>query len=57
MERHDPTRTSSRVDVLNLYPRKASCLYSMFHNLRRLLSCVLDTSPSSTQVALLLDLH
>ncbi|RRT55282.1 hypothetical protein B296_00045105 [Ensete ventricosum] len=57
MERHDPTLASTRVRVLDLCPRKASCLRFMFHLLRRLPSCGLDTSPSSTQVAPLLDLH
>ncbi|RWV77743.1 hypothetical protein GW17_00061389 [Ensete ventricosum] len=57
MERHDPSHASVRVHVLNLYPRKALCLCSMFHLLHRLSSCGLDTSPSSNQVAPLLDLH
>ncbi|RZR92235.1 hypothetical protein BHM03_00020541 [Ensete ventricosum] len=57
MERHDLTLASTRVHALDLYPRKAPCLRSMFHLLCRLPSCGLDTSPSSTQVAPLLDLH
>ncbi|RZR77415.1 hypothetical protein BHM03_00002481 [Ensete ventricosum] len=57
MKRHDLTLASTRVHALNLCPRKAPCLRSMFHLLCRLPSCGLDTSPSSTQVASLLDLH
>ncbi|RWW22284.1 hypothetical protein GW17_00013527 [Ensete ventricosum] len=57
MERHDLTLASIRVHVLDFCPRKASCLRSMFHLLRRLPSCGLDTSPSSTQVDPLFDLH
>ncbi|RZS09280.1 hypothetical protein BHM03_00040346 [Ensete ventricosum] len=57
MKRHDPTLASTRVHGLDLCPRKALCLRSMFHLLCRLPSSGLDTSPSSTQVALLLDLH
>ncbi|RRT76577.1 hypothetical protein B296_00022019 [Ensete ventricosum] len=57
MKRHDPTFASTRVHALDLCPRKASCLRSMFHLLCRLSSCGLNTSPISTQVALLLDLH
>ncbi|RWW64040.1 hypothetical protein BHE74_00028749 [Ensete ventricosum] len=57
MERHDLTLASTRVHVLNLCLRKAPCLRSMFHLLRRLPSCGLDTSLSSTQVTPLLDLH
>ncbi|RRT43935.1 hypothetical protein B296_00056088 [Ensete ventricosum] len=57
MERHDPTLASTKVHILDLCPRKASCLLSMFHLLCRLPSCSLDTSPCSTQVAPLLDLH
>ncbi|RRT37444.1 hypothetical protein B296_00028876 [Ensete ventricosum] len=57
MERHDPTLASIRVHALDLCPRKASCLCSMFQLLCRLPSCGFDTSPSSTQVAPLLDLH
>ncbi|RRT66245.1 hypothetical protein B296_00006577 [Ensete ventricosum] len=55
IERHDSSLISTRVHVLDLCPRKAPCLRSMFHLLRRLPSCGLDTSLSSTQVALLLD--
>ncbi|RWW76309.1 hypothetical protein BHE74_00015609 [Ensete ventricosum] len=55
IERHDSSLTSTRVHVLDLCQRKAPCLRSMFHLLRRLPSCGLDTSLSSTQVALLLD--
>ncbi|RWW60454.1 hypothetical protein BHE74_00032542, partial [Ensete ventricosum] len=54
IERHDSTLASTRVHALNLCPRKALCLSSMFHLLCRLPSCGLDTSPSSTQVAPLL---
>ncbi|RRT31914.1 hypothetical protein B296_00043678 [Ensete ventricosum] len=57
MERHDPTLASIRVHALDPCPRKAPCLRSMFHLLCRLPSCGLDTSPSFTQVAPLLDLH
>ncbi|RWW57322.1 hypothetical protein BHE74_00035900 [Ensete ventricosum] len=57
MERHDPTLASTRVHAFDLCLRKAPCLRSMFHLLYRLPSCGLDTSPSSTQVAPLLDLH
>ncbi|RWV92212.1 hypothetical protein GW17_00045437 [Ensete ventricosum] len=57
MKQHDPTVAFVRVYVIDLCQRKALCLYSMFHLLCRLPSCGLDTSPSSTQVALLLDLH
>ncbi|RRT47753.1 hypothetical protein B296_00016161 [Ensete ventricosum] len=54
MERHDLTLASTRVYALDLHPRKALCLRSMFHLLCRLPSYGLDTSPSFTQVALLL---
>ncbi|RWW60390.1 hypothetical protein BHE74_00032619 [Ensete ventricosum] len=57
MERHDLTLASTRVHALDLCPRKAPCLRSMFHLRCRLSLCGLDTSPSSTQVAPLLDLH
>ncbi|RRT71083.1 hypothetical protein B296_00019723 [Ensete ventricosum] len=57
MERYNLTRASTRVHVLDLCPRKAPCLCLMFHLLRQLSSCDLDTSPSSTQVAPPLDLH
>ncbi|RRT42066.1 hypothetical protein B296_00021558 [Ensete ventricosum] len=57
MERHEPTLASIRVHALDLYQRKALCLGSMFHLLCRLPSCGLDTSPSSTQVAPLLNLY
>ncbi|RWV79742.1 hypothetical protein GW17_00059074 [Ensete ventricosum] len=57
MERHDPTLASTRVHALDLCLRKAPCLYSMFHLLCRLPLCGLNTSPSFTQVAPLLDLH
>ncbi|RZS26691.1 hypothetical protein BHM03_00060063 [Ensete ventricosum] len=53
MEQHYPTLAFVRVHVLDLCSRKASCLCSMFHLLCRLPSCSLDTSLSSTQVALL----
>ncbi|RWW87715.1 hypothetical protein BHE74_00003440 [Ensete ventricosum] len=56
MERHDPALASTRVHVLDLCPRKASCLRSMFNLLRRLPSCGLDTSLSSTKVAPQIDL-
>ncbi|RWW48607.1 hypothetical protein BHE74_00045301 [Ensete ventricosum] len=57
MERHYPTLASTRVHSLDLCPRKAPRFRSMFHLLCRIPSCGLDTSPSSTQVTLLLDLH
>ncbi|RWW82935.1 hypothetical protein BHE74_00008578 [Ensete ventricosum] len=57
MKQHDLTLASTRVHVLDLCPRKALCLRFMFHFLRRLPLCDLDTSPSFTQVAPPLDLH
>ncbi|RWW85694.1 hypothetical protein BHE74_00005604 [Ensete ventricosum] len=57
MERRDPTLACTKVHVLDLCPRKALCLRSVFHLLRRLPSCGLDTSPSFTQDALPLDLY
>ncbi|RWW15486.1 hypothetical protein GW17_00020679 [Ensete ventricosum] len=45
------------VHALDLCPRKAPCLRSMFHLLCRLSSYDLDTSLSSAQVTPLLDLH
>ncbi|RWW27892.1 hypothetical protein GW17_00007661 [Ensete ventricosum] len=57
MEQHNPPLASTSVHVLDLCPRKALCLCSMFHLLCQLPSCSLDTSPSSTQVASPLDLH
>ncbi|RRT71087.1 hypothetical protein B296_00012442 [Ensete ventricosum] len=57
MERHDLTLASTRVNVLDLCVRKAPCLRSMLHLLRRLPSCDLDTSPNSTIVAPPLNLH
>ncbi|RWW27167.1 hypothetical protein GW17_00008412 [Ensete ventricosum] len=57
MERHNLTLASTRVHALNLYLRKASCLHSVFHILCQLPSCGLDTSPSSSQVTPLFDLH
>ncbi|RRT31566.1 hypothetical protein B296_00058599 [Ensete ventricosum] len=57
MERHDLTLASTRVHALDLHPRKAMCLRSIFHLLYRLHSCSLKTSLSSTQVVPLLDLH
>ncbi|RWW49322.1 hypothetical protein BHE74_00044551 [Ensete ventricosum] len=42
---------------IDLYPRKASYLRSIFHLLRRLPSRGLDTSLSFIQVAPLLNLH
>ncbi|RWW31221.1 hypothetical protein GW17_00004154 [Ensete ventricosum] len=57
MEQHDPPLTSTSVYVLDLCPRKALCLCSMFHLLCQLLSCGLDTSLNSTQVAPPPDLH
>ncbi|RWW08166.1 hypothetical protein BHE74_00007319 [Ensete ventricosum] len=57
MERQDLTLTSTRVHVLDLCPRKALCLHSMFHLLYQLPSYGFDTLLSSTQVAPLLDLH
>ncbi|RWV96102.1 hypothetical protein BHE74_00031152 [Ensete ventricosum] len=46
MERHDPFLTSTRVHVLDLCPRKALCLCSIFHLLCRPPSCGFDTSPT-----------
>ncbi|RZS18528.1 hypothetical protein BHM03_00050819 [Ensete ventricosum] len=57
MERHDPTLASTRVHTLDLRPRKALYLRSMFHLLCRLPSCSLETSLNSTQVVSLLDLN
>ncbi|RWW81809.1 hypothetical protein BHE74_00009760 [Ensete ventricosum] len=57
MKQHDLTLASTRVHVLDLCPRKAPCLRSMFHLLCRLPSCGLDTLLSSTQVASPLDFH
>ncbi|RRT34741.1 hypothetical protein B296_00040528 [Ensete ventricosum] len=57
MERHDPTLASIIVHVLDLRPRKALYLRSIFHLLRRFPSCDLDTSQSFTQDAPPLDLH
>ncbi|RRT61569.1 hypothetical protein B296_00007084 [Ensete ventricosum] len=57
MKRHDPTLASTRVRALDLCPRKALCLRSMFYLLCQLPSCSLDTLRSSTQVAQLLDLY
>ncbi|THU60279.1 hypothetical protein C4D60_Mb07t10950 [Musa balbisiana] len=54
MEQHDPALASARVHVLDLCPRKALRLRSMFHLLCRLTSYGLGTSPSYTQVASLL---
>ncbi|RWW72616.1 hypothetical protein BHE74_00019610 [Ensete ventricosum] len=55
MKRHDPTLTFTIVYALDLCPRKAPCLRSIF--LCQLSSCSLNTSPSSTKIAPLLDLH
>ncbi|RWW72601.1 hypothetical protein BHE74_00019577 [Ensete ventricosum] len=55
MEQHDLTLASTGVHVLGLGLRKVSCLCSMFHLLRRLPLCSLDTSLSFIQVVLLLD--
>ncbi|RRT49985.1 hypothetical protein B296_00033549 [Ensete ventricosum] len=57
MERHDLTLASTRVHAFDLCPRKAPYLRFMFHLLCRLSLYGLNTSPSSTQVAPLLDLH
>ena len=54
MEQHDPTLAFARVHILDLCPRKALCLRSMFHLLCQLTSYGLGTSPSYTQVAPLL---
>ncbi|RRT85962.1 hypothetical protein B296_00005457 [Ensete ventricosum] len=54
MERHDSALVSVRVYILDLCPRKASCLRSI---LCRLPLCSLGTSPGSSQVAPPLDLH
>ncbi|RRT37867.1 hypothetical protein B296_00047115 [Ensete ventricosum] len=50
MEQYDPALASIRVHVRDLYPRKDSCLCSMFHLLCRLPLCCLGTSPSSTKL-------
>ncbi|RWW35710.1 hypothetical protein BHE74_00059324 [Ensete ventricosum] len=57
MERHNPTLASTRVHVLDQCIKKTLFLCSMFYLLRRLPSCGLDTSLSSTQVTPLHDLH
>ncbi|RWW37551.1 hypothetical protein BHE74_00057322 [Ensete ventricosum] len=57
MEQHDPPLTAISVYVLDLCPRKALCLCSMFYLLCQLRSCSLDTSLSSTQVSPPPDLH
>ncbi|RWV96344.1 hypothetical protein GW17_00040957 [Ensete ventricosum] len=57
MERHVPTIISTRIHVLDPCQRKALCLHSMFHLLRRLPLYDLNTSPSSTQVVSLRDLY
>ncbi|RZR72195.1 hypothetical protein BHM03_00011144 [Ensete ventricosum] len=57
MKRHDPTLAFARVNIVDLYPRKALCLRSMFCFLCQLPSCSLGTSSSSAQVALSLSLH
>ncbi|RZR96643.1 hypothetical protein BHM03_00025697 [Ensete ventricosum] len=57
MEQYDPPLASVSVYVLDLCPRKALCLCSMFYLLCQLPSCSLDTSPSSNQVVPPLDLH
>ncbi|RWW88121.1 hypothetical protein BHE74_00003016 [Ensete ventricosum] len=57
MKQHDLNLASTRVHALDLCPRKAPCLRSMFQLLCRLPSYDLDTSLSSTQVAPLLDLY
>ncbi|RRT50698.1 hypothetical protein B296_00051566 [Ensete ventricosum] len=49
MKQHDLTLASTRVHTLDLYPRKAQCLRSIFHLLCRFRSCGLDTSQSSTK--------
>ncbi|RZS17493.1 hypothetical protein BHM03_00049644 [Ensete ventricosum] len=57
MERHDLTLISTRVHIIDLYPRKVLCIRSMSYLLYRLPSYGLDTSLSSTQVAPPLNLH
>ncbi|RWW76448.1 hypothetical protein BHE74_00015498 [Ensete ventricosum] len=57
MEQHDLTFASTIVHALDLHPRKALCLGSIFHLPCRLPSCGLETSLNSTQVVPLLDLH
>ncbi|RWV84821.1 hypothetical protein GW17_00053437 [Ensete ventricosum] len=57
MEQYDPPLASVSVYVLDLCPRKALYLCSMFYLLCQLPSCSLDTSPSSNQVVPPLDLH
>ncbi|RRT58949.1 hypothetical protein B296_00044363 [Ensete ventricosum] len=53
MKRHDLALASARVHVLDLCPRNASCLCSIFYLLCRPPSCGLGTSPSCSA----LDLH
>ncbi|RZS27651.1 hypothetical protein BHM03_00061159 [Ensete ventricosum] len=57
MDRYDPTLAFIRIHTLDLCLRKASCLRSMFHFLRRLPLYGLGTSLSFTQVAPPLHLH
>ncbi|RWW23923.1 hypothetical protein GW17_00011813 [Ensete ventricosum] len=57
MEQHDPALATTRVYVLNICSRKASCLRSMLCLLHQLSSCGLGTLLSSTQVTLILGLH
>ncbi|RWV77848.1 hypothetical protein BHE74_00035313 [Ensete ventricosum] len=57
MEQHNLTLVSTRVHVLDLCQGKLRASAPCFHLLRRLPSCGLDTSLSSTQVAPPLDLH
>ncbi|RWW44450.1 hypothetical protein BHE74_00049789 [Ensete ventricosum] len=56
MERHDLTLASTRVHVIDLCPRKASCLRSLFHLLHRLPSCGLDTLPKLLDSSICIEL-
>ncbi|RZR91593.1 hypothetical protein BHM03_00019742 [Ensete ventricosum] len=50
MEQHDLTLASTRVYALDLCPRKAPCLRSMFQLLCQLPSYGLNTSPSCSLI-------
>ncbi|RRT80272.1 hypothetical protein B296_00007141, partial [Ensete ventricosum] len=52
MKQHDPTFASTRVYALDLCPRKAPCLRSMFQLLRQLPTCGLNTSPSCSLICI-----
>ncbi|RZS26783.1 hypothetical protein BHM03_00060176 [Ensete ventricosum] len=57
MKRYDPTLSISRVLVVDICPRKALCLCSLFSLLCQLPSSDLGTSLCPTQIVLYLDLH